>query len=86
MHRLKSYDSPVTLHLQPIAGINFPETVTLPKGASSAAIDIAVSADFQPRKQGITIRATGEVDGFEEEIRGSPIEIDVKKPPPPKKK
>ncbi|HXD84974.1 MAG TPA: hypothetical protein VN641_00665 [Urbifossiella sp.] len=86
LNRLKSYDGPVTLHLQPIAGINFPETVTLPKGASSAAIDIAVSLDFQPRKQVITVRASGDVDGFEEEIRGAPIEIDVKKPPLPKKK
>jgi hypothetical protein len=71
--------------LQPIAGIGFPETVTVPKGATTVSIDIAVSPDAQPRKQGITVRATADVDGFEEEVRGAPIEIEIKKPLPKKK-
>lgn len=81
LRKHKSFDAPVTLHFSPMAGAAFPENVTVPKGQTSVAIDIAVSADAAPRKQSIAVRATGDVDGFEEEIRGAPIEIEVKKPP-----
>lgn len=85
IQRLKSFDGPVLLHLQPQSGVSFPETVLVPKGQSSVEIEIAAAADTQPRKQGLTAMASGEVDGFEEEVRGSPIEIEVKKPEPKKK-
>ena len=86
LSKVKGFDGPVTLHLQPMQGLTFPETVMVPKGQTSVEIDIAVSLDAQPRKQGLTVMATGEVDGFEEEVRGSPIEIEVRKVDPPKKK
>jgi len=85
VNRVKTFDGPVTLHLQPIAGVTFPESVLVPKGQSSVEIDIAAATDAQPRKQGITVQATGEVDGFEEELRGSPLEVEVKKLEPKKK-
>ncbi len=84
--KVKGFDGPVILHLQPMPGITFPETVMVPKGQTSVEIDIAVSLDAQPRKQGLAVMAAGEVDGFEEEVRGSPIEIEVRKVEPPKKK
>ena len=86
LNKLKSFDGPVMLHLQPMQGVTYPETVTIPKGQTSVEIDIAVSLDAQPRKQALTVLATGEVAGFEEEVRGSPVEIEVKEPEPPKKK
>lgn len=86
LNKVKGFDGPVMLHLQPMQGLTFPETVLVPKGQTSVEIDIAVSLDAQPRKQGLTVMATGEVDGFEEEVRGSPIEIEVRKVEPPKKK
>jgi hypothetical protein len=84
--RVKTFDGPVVLHFQPMPGIVFPETATVPKGQTGVAIDIVVSPDAQPRKQGLSVQATGEVDGFEEELRGTPLEIEVKKIEPPKKK
>ena len=77
--RVKSFDGALMLHLQPMQGITFPETVPVAKGQTSVEADVVVMPDAQPRKQGITILATGDVDGFEEELRGSPVEIEVKK-------
>jgi hypothetical protein len=86
IHKMKSFDGPVELHLQPMQGVTTPEMVVVPKGQSSVEIDIAVSSDAQPRKQGLSVLATGEVDGFEEEVRASPIEVEIKKVEPPKLK
>ena len=83
--KVKGFDGSVMLHLQPMQGLTFPETVMVPKGQTSVQIDIVVSLDAQPRKQGLAVMAAGEVDGFEEEVRGSPIEIEVRKVEPPKK-
>lgn len=77
--RVKSFDGPVTLHFQSVQGVTLPESVTIPKGQTSVEIEIGAEPDAQPQKQGITVTATGDVDGYEEELRGSPIEIEVKK-------
>jgi hypothetical protein len=79
MQRSSSFDGPVTLHLSPLQGIEFPETVLLPKGQSTVEFPVKIASDLQPRRQGINVQATADVDGFEEEIRGQPVEIEVKK-------
>jgi hypothetical protein len=38
-----------------------------------------------PGNKAITVTATGDVDGFEEEVRSTAVTIDVKKVEPPKK-
>ncbi|HEV3384246.1 MAG TPA: hypothetical protein VG097_05490 [Gemmata sp.] len=86
MLRAKSFDGPMTFILSPMPGLEFPETVTIPKGQNSVSFSVKAADDLQPRRQGMSIHATGDVDGFEEEIRGQPIEIEVKKVEPPKKK
>jgi hypothetical protein len=86
MQRAKSFDGPMTFNLSPMQGLEFPETVTIPKGQSSVSFSVKAAEDLQPRRQGMSIHATGEVNGFEEEIRGQPIEIEVKKVEPQKKK
>jgi hypothetical protein len=86
MQRAKSFDGPMTFNLSPMQGLEFPETVTIPKGQNSVSFSVKVADDLSPRKQGMSIHATAEVSGFEEEIRGQPIEIEVKKVEPPKKK
>jgi len=83
--RLKSFDGPVTLHIQPMQGVKLPEVATVPKGKDSVEIDIAVSLDAQARKQNLQLLATGDVSGFEEEVRASPVELEVKKVEVPKK-
>ena len=46
---------------------------------------IKAEADASPRKQGLQTYATALVDGFEEELRASPIEVEIRKVEPPKK-
>jgi hypothetical protein len=84
--RVKSFDGPVTLRLPTVQGIPLPESLTVSRGETTVSIDIAVSPDAQPRKQNLTVTATGDVDGYEEEVRGSPVEVEVRKVDPPKKK
>ncbi|MDB5312046.1 MAG: putative serine proteinase, subtilase family [Gemmataceae bacterium] len=85
LNRVKTFNGPVVLHLQPMQGITLPETITVSKGQTRVEIAIAAAPDAQPRKQGIQVMATAEVDGFEEEVRGSPVEVEVKKVELPKK-
>lgn len=84
--RLPSFAGPVTLHINPVPGVTLPETVTVPKDRAGVEIDIAVSADARPRQQPVQITATADVDGFEEEVRGQPVTVEVKKVEPPMKK
>lgn len=74
--RVKSFDGPVTLRLAPMTDVTLPETVTVPKGSDAVEIDIAVSPAAAARQQNLTVTATADVDGFEEEVRASvPVEV-----------
>jgi hypothetical protein len=86
VNRVKSFDGAVMIHLNPMQGLEAPETVTIPKGQTSVEFDVKVLTDAQPRKQNWSLLATADVSGFEEELRASPVEIEVKKVEPPKKK
>jgi hypothetical protein len=84
--RIKSFDGPVTLHLNTMQGLEAPEVVTIPKGQISVEFAVKAMPDAQPRKQNWQLTATADVSGFEEELRAAPVEIEVKKVEPPKKK
>jgi hypothetical protein len=84
--RVKTFDGPVTVHLNAMPGLEAPETVTIPKGQAEVEFDVKATADAQPRKQNWQLTATADVSGFEEELRASPVEIEIKKVEPPKKK
>jgi hypothetical protein len=86
LDRVKSFDGPVTLRLTPTQGLTFPETVVVPKGQSGADVDVTAAADAGPRKQNLTVTATATVDGYEEEQRGTPFEVEIRKVEPPPKK
>jgi hypothetical protein len=81
--RAKSFDGPVTLRLAPMTGVTFPETVAVAKGATAAEIDVAVSPDAAARQQSLTVTATGDVDGFEEEVRAS-VSVEIRASAPKK--
>jgi hypothetical protein len=83
--RHKSFDGPVAIHFNPMQGIEYPEMVTVPKGQNSVEFTVKAMMDAQPRKQGLSANASGDVAGFEEELRGSPVEIEIKKVEVPKK-
>ncbi len=84
--RVKTFDGPVTLHLNNMPGLEAPEAVTIAKGRTSVEFAVKAVADAQPRKQNWQLTATADVSGFEEELRASPVEIEIKKVEPPKKK
>ena len=79
MRRAASFDGPMSFQLSPMQGLEFPEMVMIPKGQNTVEFSMKAADDAQPRRQSINIHATAEVNGFEEEIRGQPIEIEVKK-------
>ncbi len=84
--RVKTFDGPVTLHLNNMPGLDAPDAVTIPKGQTSVEFEVKAMADAQARKQNWQFTATADVGGFEEEQRASPVEIEIKKVEVPKKK
>lgn len=85
-NRVKTFDGDVTVHLPAINGLNLPETLVIPKGQPGVDLDIRVAPDCPANRYSIQPRSTGTVDGFEEEHRGTLVEVEVKKAEPPKKK
>ena len=84
--RLKTFAGPVVVHLSPNDGLECPERVTIPKGKDSVEVEVKVQPETPPGRRGISLSGTAEVDGFEEEVRGDRIEIEVPQPEKPKKK
>ncbi|MFO0799114.1 MAG: hypothetical protein U0804_16725 [Gemmataceae bacterium] len=81
--RAKSFEGPVTLRLAPMSGVSVPEAVTVAKEATAAEVDIVVSPLAEARQQNLTVTATADVDGFEEEVRAS-VPVEVRKAEPKK--
>ncbi len=81
--RVKSFDGPVTVHLSPSPNVPLPETLTIAKGSTEVEIPVTIPKDARPQNSRSQFRATAQVSGFEEEIRGPFCEIEVK--PEPKK-
>jgi hypothetical protein len=86
VERLKGFDSPIILNLSPMQGLELPETLTIAKGQSTVEFTAKAMPDAQARKQGLNLNASAEVNGFEEELRASPVEFEIKKVELPKKK
>jgi hypothetical protein len=83
--RAKTFAGPVTVHLQPAQGLEFPEKVEVPRGQASVEVEVKVQEGTTPGRRSIQLTAAADVDGFEEEQRGGRIEIEVPKPEAPKK-
>jgi hypothetical protein len=86
VQRQKSFAGAVTLHLSSFPGLEAPETVVIAKDQTFASFEVVATADAQTRKQNWSLTATADVDGFEEELRAAPVEVEVKKVEAPKKK
>jgi hypothetical protein len=83
--RVKSFAGAVKLNLSPMQGVEFPESVTIPSGRTSADVMIKIPEDSMPRQQNLQVMAMGTVDGFEEEQRPGAPTIEVRKVEAPKK-
>lgn len=84
--RRPGFDGPVALHLNALPGLEAPETVVIPKGAPSVEFAVRALPSAEARKQNWQLTATADVSGFEEELRAAPVEVEIKKVEPPKKK
>ena len=84
--RVKTFTGPVKVTLSPSGGLEYPETVTIPHGQDGVDVEVKAQAGIGPGRRSIFMSATGEVDGFEEEQRGTRIEIEIPRPEKPKKK
>ena len=60
-------------------GLDHPEKVIIPTDADSVEVPVTVQTDTRPGRYAIALQATANVNGFEEEIRGSPVAIEVHK-------
>jgi hypothetical protein len=83
--RVKTFAGPVALNLNAVSGLEFPPVVVVPHGESVVDIEVKASKDAAPGRRSIQFQATADVDGFEEEQRGTRIDIDLVKPEAPKK-
>jgi hypothetical protein len=83
--RIKTFDGPVTVQISPVQGLDLPATVAIPRGVASVDLEIKIPADRTPGRLGIRARSVGTVGEFEEEQQSELVNIDVRKPEPPKK-
>jgi hypothetical protein len=84
--RLPSFDRPITVQLAPTPGLDLPATVVIPRGQASVDLDVKVAPDVAPRRLSVRGTGTGIVESFEEELRLTLLDVDIRKPEAPKKK
>ncbi|MCE9531388.1 MAG: hypothetical protein K8T89_09750 [Planctomycetes bacterium] len=85
VERLKPFDDEVMVRFNPFPGLTHPSMVVVPKGQNGVTIEVKADADAMPRKQALQFNSSGTVNSFEEELRGSLVEIEIRKVEPPKK-
>ena len=83
-NRLPPFTGPIKIEPQPTPGITLPTEITIPEGKPSVEIEVKVDADFTPRRVNIRLPGQALVGKFVEDGRPKNLEIDVKKPEPPK--
>lgn len=84
--RLRSFAGSVEVRFNQNTNFDLPETVTIPAGQTTAAVTVKSKPDAGNGRHRLDFHATAQVDGYEEEVRGSLGEVEVKKPEPAKKK
>ncbi len=86
LQRLPSFAGPVNIEVQPIAGLQLPEQITIPPEANSAEFEVHIPEDFRQGRHRFRFTATGQVGNFQEEPRPKEFDLEVKTPPMEKKK
>jgi hypothetical protein len=79
VNRLPAFKGEVTITPTPVAGLDFPESVTIPANQGSTELEVKIPADFRPGRLNIRMQATGQVEKFQEELNFN-LAIEVKKP------
>ncbi len=84
-NRVSTFDGEVKVDLSALPGVAAPASVVIPRGRPWAEVEVKAAPDAMPLKNALQLSATAVVDGYEEEQRGSRIDVEVRKPVPPKK-
>jgi hypothetical protein len=85
INRVKTFAGPVSVRLDPAPGLDFPQMVVVQRGETSVEIEVKAAKDATLGRRGVQLSGTADVDGFEEELRGVRLELDVAKVEGPKK-
>ena len=86
VERVGNFEGAVTVRFNPNSGLTLPEQIVIPRGQSTVTFAVPIPADTPPRTFNLQANSSGEVTQYEEEIRGSVLSIEVRKPEVPKKK
>ena len=78
--RLKPFDGPVVITPSKVAGIELPETITIPSGSESVEVEIKISEKTNPKKYSISFPGQSRVNKFQESSSGQRLEVVVVKP------
>ncbi len=81
-NRVVTFDGPVTFNLTPQSGLQFPETVTIPRGELATEFEIKADPKLNPGRHNLRVEAAGFVGKYEESFNLPNIQIEVKKPVP----
>ena len=86
LQRLPPFSGPVNIEVQPIAGLQLPEQLTIAADAASTEFEVVIPDDFRQGRHRFRFTATGQVGNFQEEPRPKEFDLEVKAPPMEKKK
>lgn len=81
-NRVATFDGPVTFNLTPQSGLQFPETLTIPRGDLATEFEIKVDPKLNPGRHNLRVVAAGFVGKYEESFNVSNVQIHVKNPMP----
>ena len=81
-NRVATFDGPVTFNLTPQSGLQFPESVTIPRGELATELEIKVDPKLNPGRHNLRVEAAGFVGKYEESFNLPNVQIEVKKPTP----
>lgn len=84
-NRLAPFTGPIKVEIQETPGITLPTSINFAEGQQSVEIEVKVAADFQPRRVQIRLPGQALVGKFVEDGRPKILDLDVKRPEPPKK-
>lgn len=84
-NRLAPFTGPIKVEIQETPGITLPTSIAFAEGQQSVEVEVKVAADFQPRRVQIRLPGQALVGKFVEDGRPKILDLDVKKPEPPKK-
>ena len=80
VHRLRTFDGPVTVTPTKAPGVVLPESVEVPAGRPEVEVELKIEPGTNPGTLRIGFPALARVSGFEEEARGPDLTIEVQKP------